>query len=45
MKRIFAALLCCWCGFGFAQTAQELLTDGKNTENVITFGMGYDVKM
>ena len=24
-----------------AQTAQELLTDGKNTDNVTTYGMGY----
>jgi hypothetical protein len=29
----------------FAQTAEELLNDGKNTENVTTFGMGYDLKM
>jgi len=28
-----------------AQTAEELLNDGKNTENVTTFGMGYDLKM
>ena len=47
MKKILAALLCScsWCGFGFAQTAEELLHDGRNTENVTTFGMGYDLKM
>ena len=45
MKRILAALLCAWCGLASAQTAEELLTDGKNTENVTTFGMGYDLKM
>jgi len=45
MKKMLAALLCSWCGLGFAQTAEELLTDGKNTENVTTFGMGYDLKM
>jgi len=45
MKKILVALLCSWCGFGLAQTAEELLTDGKNTENVTTFGMGYDLKM
>ncbi|HMH17475.1 MAG TPA: PQQ-dependent dehydrogenase, methanol/ethanol family [Burkholderiales bacterium] len=45
MKKIFAALLCSWCGLVWAQTAEELLTDGKNTENVTTFGMGYDLKM
>ena len=26
---------------GSAQTAEELLNDGKNTDNVLTFGMGY----
>jgi len=26
-------------------TLEELRTDGKNTENVTTFGMGYDMKM
>ncbi len=45
MKKILAALLCSGCGFGFAQTAEELLHDGRNTENVTTFGMGYDLKM
>jgi len=45
MKKILAALLCSWCAFGWAQTAEELLADGKNTENVTTFGMGYDLKM
>ncbi|HEV7390215.1 MAG TPA: PQQ-dependent dehydrogenase, methanol/ethanol family, partial [Burkholderiales bacterium] len=28
----------------FAQTADELLNDGKNTDNVTTYGMGYDLK-
>jgi len=45
MKQVLAALLCAWCGVGFAQTAEELLSDGHNTENVTTFGMGYDLKM
>jgi len=45
MKKVLAALLCSWCGFGSAQTAEELFNDGKNTENVTTFGMGYDLKM
>jgi len=45
MKNILALLLCVWCGLGWAQTAEELLNDGKNTENVTTFGMGYDLKM
>ena len=45
MKNILALLLCVWCGLGRAQTAEELLNDGKNTENVTTFGMGYDLKM
>jgi len=45
MKKVLTALLCTWCGLGSAQTAGELLNDGKNTENVTTFGMGYDLKM
>ena len=31
-------------GMGFAQTMQELIDDGKNTENVTTQSMGYDRK-
>ena len=45
MKKMLAGLLYSWCAFGWAQTAEELLADGKNTENVTTFGMGYDLKM
>jgi alcohol dehydrogenase (cytochrome c) len=45
MKNILALLLCVWCGLGWTQTAEDLLNDGKNTENVTTFGMGYDLKM
>ena len=46
MKKLllsFVSLLCC-CNVATAQTAQDLLTDGKNTENVTTYGMGYDQK-
>jgi alcohol dehydrogenase (cytochrome c) len=45
MKRIVAALLCACCGLAWGQTAEELLANGKNTENVLNFGMGYDLKM
>ncbi|MGZ5144793.1 MAG: PQQ-dependent dehydrogenase, methanol/ethanol family [Burkholderiales bacterium] len=45
MKRLLAALLCSSCGIASAQTAEELLSDGKNTENVLTFGMGYGIPM
>ena len=41
MRRILAVLLCCWCSPVLAQTAQELIDNGKNTDNVTTFGMGY----
>jgi len=42
MKKILAALLwSSWCGCALAQTAQELIDNGKDSENVITFGMGY----
>ena len=43
MKKLFMALLCC-CNLAQAQTADDLLNDGKNTENVTTYGMGYDHK-
>ena len=45
MKRAIAAFVCLWSGVLFAQTAEELLTAGKNTDNVPTLGMGYDLKM
>ena len=45
MKGLLAALLCSSCGLVSAQTAEELLSDGKNTENVLTFGMGYGIPM
>jgi alcohol dehydrogenase (cytochrome c) len=45
MKKLLATLLCSCCGLVSAQTAEELLNDGKNTENVLTFGMGYGVPM
>src|SRR5712691_8518516 len=41
MKKILAALLYCWCGHALAQTTQELIDSGKNSENVTTFAMGY----
>jgi alcohol dehydrogenase (cytochrome c) len=46
MKRIFlcATLLGSWTALGLAQTTQELVNDGKNTENVTTQSMGYDRK-
>lgn len=37
-----AALLACWPALGFAQTNEELVNDGKNTENVTTESMGFD---
>ena len=44
MKHLIAALLCGCFTLAHAQTAQDLLTDGKNTENITTYGMGYDMK-
>src|SRR5271170_2770906 len=41
MKSLLVALLCVWSGGALAQTAQELIDNGKNSENVTTFGMGY----
>ena len=45
MKSILAALLCAWCACVYAQSAADLLNKGGNTDNVTTFGMGYDLKM
>ncbi|MGE5526973.1 MAG: PQQ-dependent dehydrogenase, methanol/ethanol family [Rhodospirillaceae bacterium] len=45
MKTIYAALLCSWCALASAQTAEELLNDSKNTDDVLTFGMGYGIPM
>ena len=41
MKKILVVLLFSWCACALAQTAQELIDNGKNSENVTTFGMGY----
>jgi alcohol dehydrogenase (cytochrome c) len=43
----FATLVICLCvaaGLASSQTTQELLDDGKNSENVTTQSMGYDRK-
>lgn len=39
-----AMLLGFWAGPGWTQTTEELVNDGKNTENVTTQSMGYDRK-
>ena len=39
-----ATLLAVWAELGLTQTTQELINDGKNTENVTTHSMGYDRK-
>ncbi len=46
MKRLLlcATLLGFWTELGLTQTTQELINDGKNTENVTTQSMGYDRK-
>ena len=43
MKKILAALFCFCCSSALAQTAQELIDNGKNSDNVTTFGMGYNL--
>ena len=43
MKKILVALLSSWCSCALAQSAQELIDNGKNGENVTTFGMGYNL--
>ena len=46
MKNIWlgATLFGFWAAQGWAQTTEELVNDGKNTENVTTQSMGYDRK-
>jgi alcohol dehydrogenase (cytochrome c) len=46
MKNIWllAALLGFWPAVGSTQTTEDLVSDGKNTENVTTQSMGYDRK-
>src|SRR5512141_3472293 len=46
MKRFWlcATLLGLGAALGWTQTTQELVNDGKNTENVTTQSMGYDRK-
>ena len=41
---LFATLIAFWPTLGLAQTTEELVNDGKNTENVTTQSMGYDRK-
>ena len=42
MQKILAGLLMGCCALAQAQTADELLNEGKNTENVTLLGTGYD---
>ena len=41
---LLASVVGLWCGPALAQTTDELLNDGKNTDNVLTQSMGYDRK-
>jgi alcohol dehydrogenase (cytochrome c) len=45
MKKIVAAVLLLCSALGMAQTADELRNDGKNTDNVLNFGMGPKLQM
>jgi hypothetical protein len=36
MKKLMILMLSAWCGCAVAQTAQELIDNGKNPENVTT---------
>src|SRR5580692_12976905 len=42
--RVFGMLAGFWAALGLTQTTEELINDGKNTENVTTQSMGYDRK-
>ena len=45
MKRMLVATLLMGSSLGMAQTAEEILSDGRNPENVITFGLGHKLHM
>ncbi len=45
MKTLIATLLLSVCASLHAQTAEEILNKSGNTDNVLSFGMGYDLKM
>ncbi|HEY7444937.1 MAG TPA: PQQ-dependent dehydrogenase, methanol/ethanol family [Vicinamibacterales bacterium] len=42
--RVLAILIVAWTQLGAAQTTDELLNEGKNTDNVTMHSMGYDRK-
>ena len=45
MKKILAGVLLSICfNSSFSQTAEEILNDGKNTDNVLSHGMGYHAR-
>jgi alcohol dehydrogenase (cytochrome c) len=46
MKNVWllVAVLGSWPGWGFAQTTEDLVNDGRSPENVTTQSMGYDRK-
>src|SRR5262250_2053972 len=46
MKKVYlcTAILGLCISAGLTQTTQELVNDGKNTENVLTQSLGYDRK-
>jgi hypothetical protein len=46
MKKLWllAILSCLWPGTGTPQSTAELVSDGKNTEHVLTQSLGYDRK-
>lgn len=45
MKKFLAATLLMSSTLGMAQTADELLNDGKNTENLLSFGQNPKLQM
>ncbi|MFM9967875.1 MAG: PQQ-binding-like beta-propeller repeat protein [Burkholderiales bacterium] len=45
MKKLIAALLMSYATLASAQTADELLNDGKNTENLLSFGQNPKLQM
>ena len=42
--RLLACVLAVWVATGVAQSTQDLLNTGKNTDVLVTHSMGYDRK-
>src|SRR6187549_3597518 len=45
VNKILAAMMLTWGGLAMAQTADDFINDGKNTENLLSFGQNPKLQM